>query len=205
MFGRPERLAVLLSAVEGGKIERSQLDPARVDMLLNSPDDEVRSRAATLFAKARPADRADAVAAYRAVLEWKADRARGKQVFKKECAICHRLEGEGYDLGLPLQSVRNRGRETILVSVLDPNREVNPTYLNYVALTEDGLTFTGMIASETATSITLKRAENQSDTVLRTEIEELVSTGKSIMPEGLEKQIPKQAMADLIEYLMTVE
>jgi putative heme-binding domain-containing protein len=115
------------------------------------------------------------------------------------------LEGVGYDLGLPLQSIRNRGRETILLSVLDPNREVNPTYLNYVALTEDGLTFTGMIAAETATSITLKRAEDQSDTVLRTEIEELVSTDKSIMPEGLEKQIPKQDMADLIEYLMTVQ
>jgi putative heme-binding domain-containing protein len=204
MFGRPERLTVLLTAVENGEIARSQLDPARVDMLLSSPDENVRKWAARLFAATRPADREATVAAYREVLEWEADPVRGKQVFKKECAICHRLEGEGYDLGLPLQSVRNRGKETILVSVLDPNREVNPTYLNYVVLTEDGLSFTGMIASETATSITLKRAENQSDTVLRTEIDVLQSTGKSIMPEGLEKQIPKQDMADLIEYLMQV-
>jgi putative heme-binding domain-containing protein len=194
-----------LKAVEDGQIERSQLDPARIEMLLASPDNTIRTRAARLFGGSRPDDRERAVAAYRDILDRKGDPAHGKQVFKKECAICHRLEGVGYDLGLPLQSIRNRGRETILVNVLDPNREINPAYLNYVVLTEDGLSFTGMIASETATSITLKRAEDQSDTVLRTEIDELANTGKSIMPEGLERQISKQDMADLIEYLMKVK
>ena len=89
--------------------------------------------------------------------------------------------------------------------MLDPNREVNPAYLNYVVLTADGLTLTGMIASETATSLTLKRAEGQGDTVLRTEVDELVNTGKSIMPEGLERTLSKQDLADVIEYLMGLE
>jgi putative heme-binding domain-containing protein len=61
-----------------------------------------------------------------------------------------------------------------------------------------------MITSETATSLTLTRAEGQSDTVLRTEVDELVNTGKSIMPEGLERELSKQDLADVIEYLMTV-
>ena len=50
-----------------------------------------------------------------------------------------------------------------------------------------------------------RRAEGQSDTVLRTKIDELVNTGTSIMPEGLEKQLSKQDMADLVTYLMSVK
>jgi hypothetical protein len=52
--------------------------------------------------------------------------------------------------------------------------------------------------------VTLKRQENATDTILRANIEELRSTGQSIMPEGLEKQLDPQAMADLIAYLLSV-
>jgi putative heme-binding domain-containing protein len=61
-----------------------------------------------------------------------------------------------------------------------------------------------MIVSETASSITLRRAEGQSDTVLRSSLEELQSTGLSIMPEGLETKLTKQDLADVIEYLMSI-
>jgi putative heme-binding domain-containing protein len=125
-------------------------------------------------------------------------------VFRKECATCHRLEGVGYALGLPLSAIKERGAEGILLNLLDPNRNINPEYSNYVVVTDAGRTITGMIAAETATSITLRRAEDESDTVLRTEIDELVDTGVSIMPEGLEKQLSKQDLADLIAYLMLV-
>ena len=75
---------------------------------------------------------------------------------------------------------------------------------NRILLTTDGRALTGMIAAETATSVTLKRADNATDTVLRIDIEELQSTGVSLMPEGMEKQIDKQAMADLLAYLLSV-
>ena len=91
------------------------------------------------------------------------------------------------------------------MAVLDPNRDVLPQYLNYVVVTDDGLSLTGMIHSETATSITLRRAEGESDSVLRTRIDEMVNSGLSVMPEGLEEQLDKQAMADVIAYLMSLE
>ncbi len=87
--------------------------------------------------------------------------------------------------------------------MLDPNREVNPQYVNYVLLTDDGRSVTGMIASETANSVTLKRADDATDTIERSDIDELRSSGMSIMPEGLEKQIDPAAMADLLAYLMS--
>ncbi|RPI81332.1 MAG: hypothetical protein EHM42_10815, partial [Planctomycetaceae bacterium] len=88
---------------------------------------------------------------------------------------------------------------------LDPNREVNPQYLNYILVTTGGKSITGLIAAETATSVTLRRQENQTDTVLRSDIDTLRSSGLSIMPEGLEKDLDQQAMADLIAYLLSLK
>ncbi len=205
LFARRERLDVLLEAIDDGMIAPSQIDPARLALLMKHPDSAIRDEAKRLLDGLQLARREDAVAAYHTVVDTRGDPQAGREVFKRECAKCHRLEDFGYDLGLPLATVKSRGREGILVQILDPNREVNPAYLNYALLTEDGLTVTGMIAAETATSITLRRSEEESDTVLRTEIDEMQSTGLSIMPEGLEKQISKQQMADLLEYLMSVE
>ena len=119
--------------------------------------------------------------------------------------MCHKVEGFGHEIGPNLATIKTRGPETILVNVLDPNREVNPLYLNYAVLTEDGRAMTGMIAAESATSITLRRAESATDTVLRIDIEQLQSTGLSIMPEGMEEAINQQMMADIIAYLMAVK
>src|SRR5207247_7725254 len=82
------------------------------------------------------------------------------------------------------------------------NLYVMPNYVQYLVVDKRGRTFTGIIVSQTATSVTLKRDKDASDTVLRGDIEEMVSTGKSLMPEGLEKNIGKQEMADLIAFLV---
>jgi putative heme-binding domain-containing protein len=146
--------------------------------------------------------RADVVEAYRVALTSQGDISRGRLVFQKVCAACHRLEGVGHEIGPSLASFRNRGTEAILVNVLDPNREVNPQYVNYVLITNDGRSMTGLISGETANSVTLRRADDASDTVLRSDIEQLRASGLSIMPEGMEKQIDLPAMADLLAYLM---
>ena len=81
--------------------------------------------------------------------------------------------------------MRNRGREAILLNVLDPNREVNPQFLNYTVTTTAGRVLTGMITAETANSITLTRADNKADTILRIDIDTMISSGVTLMPEGL--------------------
>jgi putative heme-binding domain-containing protein len=89
-----------------------------------------------------------------------------------------------------------------MTQVLDPNREVAPNFIQYVVTIDDGRVTTGIIASETATSITLKRAEDQQETILRQNIEEIASAGTSLMPEGLEKKLSHQDMADLLRFLL---
>jgi putative heme-binding domain-containing protein len=91
----------------------------------------------------------------------------------------------------------------MLFNILAPSREVEPRYMEYVVVTTDGQVLTGMIAGETSTAVTLRGADNKAFTVLRVDIDELQNTGKSLMPEGLDKAIDKNAMADLLSYLQS--
>jgi putative heme-binding domain-containing protein len=202
LFARPQRVAALLDAIEAGHVPAGDLDSSRIQQLRQFRDTALRERAEKLLATALPARRQEVVEAYRQALSLAGDRARGRELFKKNCAACHRVEGVGTEIGPNLIAMQNRGPEAILVNVLDPNREVNPQFVNYVVQTDDGRSLTGLISAETATSVTLLRAEGQTDTVLRINIELLQSTGLSIMPEGLEKQLDPQALADVIAYLM---
>ncbi|MEC8302191.1 MAG: hypothetical protein VX035_10795, partial [Planctomycetota bacterium] len=93
----------------------------------------------------------------------------------------------------------------ILTNVLDPNREINPLYLSYIIETVDGRQVAGMISDETANSITLQQGEDKKEVILRTDIAALSSTGMSLMPEGLERDIPVEAMRDLLAFLMSGE
>lgn len=205
LFSRSDRLPEVLAALESGRMNVRDLDAARRKQLTGQADPDVRARAERVFASAGNSDRSAVVESYREALNAAGDVEAGRQVFLKVCAACHKLQGAGHEIGPNLASLRNRGPETILVNVLDPNREVNPQFVNYLAVTTEGLTLTGMIAAETANSLTLQRAENQRDTVLRGELESLESTGASLMPEGLEKDVSVKAMADLIAYLLSVK
>ncbi len=165
LFSRPAWSAAVLEAIEAQKIAGSEIDPARLAVLQLHVDPAIRRRAAELTARLRGGARPEVVAEYRPVLELTGDAERGKATFQKTCATCHRLDNLGFDVGPSLASIRQRGPDAILLAVLDPNREVNPQYVNYVAVLEDGRTTSGMIAAESATSITLKRAEGASDTL----------------------------------------
>ena len=142
---------------------------------------------------------------YQAALQLKSNEQRGKEVFKKSCSACHRLDNVGNAIGAELKGIRQRGLAAVLLNVLDPNREVKPKYLSYVLQTDEGRVLTGMIGSETANSITIRQVDGTTVTVQRVEIEQLRSTGLSFMPEGLERMIDLQSMADLLGYLDSIE
>ncbi|CAD73123.1 MAG TPA: cytochrome C [Rhodopirellula baltica] len=205
LFSRPDRLLRLLTAIDSGDIPLSEVSRSRLQVATKSPNSSIQKLAAKLLESSGSKNREQVVQAYQKSLHLPGDSARGSKLFTAHCANCHRLEDRGHEIGPNLATVKTRGDDFILANVLDPNREVNPQYLNYVALDVDGRTLTGMITEESATSITLQRAESAKDSLLRVDIERLQSTGMSIMPEGLEEQLDRQAMADLIAYLMQVK
>ena len=129
----------------------------------------------------------------------------GAAVFKRVCSKCHKLGGEGNSVGPDISDVRNRSRAALLYDILDPNAKVEPRFTAYNVVTTEGLVFNGLIKSETSDSIVLALAEGKEKAISRDDIDELSPSQLSLMPEGVEKVITVQQMADLLEFLKTRE
>jgi putative heme-binding domain-containing protein len=200
LLGRDAWLTELLAALEKNAVPPGQIDATHRQRLLGHRSTAVRSRAEKVFAGTN-ADRRKVVDAYAEALTARGDVARGKAVFAKVCATCHKLEGVGHEVGPDLAAAAAKPAAYLLQEILDPNRNVDGRYLEYLAQTKAGRSFSGLLAAETATSITLRAAEGKEQVLLRGEIEELSGTGKSLMPEGLEKDVGRADMADLLAYL----
>jgi putative membrane-bound dehydrogenase-like protein len=201
LLRRDDWAGAVLGAIEKKQVLPFEVDAARRQRLLDHKNTDLRRRAAKLFAAASGSDRQKVIDDYKAVLTLKGEPARGKVLFTKHCAACHKLAGIGNDVGPELVSVADKSNAALLIAVLDPNRAVEARYINYAATTKSGLTLTGVLTSQTGNSITLVGVDGKAQVVLRTDLEELVSTGRSAMPEGLEKDLRPQDLADLFEFL----
>jgi putative heme-binding domain-containing protein len=190
----------LLAALEDGRVPTAAIDALRRRQLTQHRDPDIRRRAEKLFGTVQ-GDRAKVFDAYKDVVTWKADPANGRAVFLRVCANCHRLDQEGYAVGPDLFGIRNQPKETILLHTLVPDHEITQGFTAYTVATKDGRTLTGLVASETPASITLKQPLGKEDTILRAEIDELSASSQSLMPQGLEKSISRQELADLLAYL----
>jgi putative membrane-bound dehydrogenase-like protein len=201
VLARPERTSLLLDEFAAGHIQPAALGAAHLDRLLKHTDPQIKQRASQLAAAAVPADRQQVLADYQSVLTMHGDAQRGRQVFEKHCATCHRIADVGVNVAPDISDSRERTIAQYLTDILQPNRAIDANYFSYSAATVGGLVHTGILAAETSTSVTLKQAEGKSITLPRDEIEELRPSGMSLMPEGLEREIPKQDMADLISFI----
>ncbi|HSI32213.1 MAG TPA: PVC-type heme-binding CxxCH protein [Tepidisphaeraceae bacterium] len=202
LAARREWADALLSAVEKGAVKPADIDPARRQRLTQSGPGNLRARAAKLLAGATNPDRQKVIDAYAPALTLTGDFARGKDLFAKSCATCHRLAGTGHAVGPDLASVGDKSPEGLLTAILDPNRVVESRYANYIAQTAaDEQTHTGLLTAETATSITLLGPEGQTVTILRSDLKDLRSSNSSLMPDGLELTLKPQDLADLIAYV----
>jgi putative heme-binding domain-containing protein len=191
----------LLDRIQQDRVPVAEIDATHRQRMLDHKSSVVRERAAELFGRASDETRQRAIDSYQTVKQLAGDTQRGATVFQKSCAGCHRIGTVGYDIGPELSSMANRSDEFFLAAILDPNRAVETRYLSYLAATRDGRLFTGMVAAETGTSVTLLAQDNKRETLLRTDIESLQSTGKSLMPEGMERDVSPQDMADLFAFL----
>ncbi len=201
MLSNTSRLRSLLSEIENENVSRSEIPIGRIGRLTEHRDPEIRNRARTIFADATPADRLEVLKDYRRCLTLDSDPVRGKAVFAKHCAACHRIAGVGVDVAPDIADSRTRTPDALLTNILDPNRAIDNNYFSYTVVTSAGLVLTGIISGETASSVTLKQQEGKTVTILRQDIEEMRSNGVSLMPVGLEKNISIDEMGDLISFI----
>ncbi|HTI51714.1 MAG TPA: c-type cytochrome [Planctomycetaceae bacterium] len=204
LLSRPDGMRFLFAQIAEGLIPANDIDAGRRQRLLTHKQPEIRDAAARLFAGSTNADRGKVIAQYRAALELPGDRARGKAVFAKTCSVCHRLEDTGFRVGPDLESLANKSPQSLLQEILDPNRNLDGRWVVYNAVTHSGRTFSGLLANENAGSITLAGQEGKQEVLLRSDIDEFQGTGQSLMPEGLEKDLKLQDVADLLQYLTSL-
>ncbi len=200
---RREWLVVLLDAIEKKQVAPSDVGPAARQRLLVYRDKKIRERVKTLLAQSGSADRQKVFQAHQDVLALQGTASRAVPLFEKHCAVCHKLNGKGEDVGPDLNSITDKKPASLLRAMLEPSAAVDPKYITYAASTDDGRVFTGMLISETAANLTLVGQENKRQSILRSELDELRSTGLSLMPDGLEKELSHQDFADLISLIRT--
>jgi putative membrane-bound dehydrogenase-like protein len=198
LFTRQEWIDSLLSALESKQIPAGQLGPADQQKLLKHKSAAIRNRAERLLAAA-DADRKKVVESSQTVCILTGDIEKGAALFKLNCAICHRPADQP-QLAPDLGALADKPVETFLIAILDPNRAVEARYVNYMATTKDGREPSGIVVAETGNSITL-RSQNAEETILRSDIESLTSSELSLMPEGFEKSLTRQNLADIIAFL----
>ncbi|MEX0678781.1 MAG: PVC-type heme-binding CxxCH protein [Pirellulales bacterium] len=201
MLSRPKWTLALLSGIELGRVPGGDVDAARRQRLARSDDEQIKTLAAKLLAGAIEANRQQVLEQNSSVLEMTGDAEAGAAVFAKRCAVCHRLRGAGNEVGSNLASLSDYSPQVLLTAILDPNRAVEAKFLDFLAVTSSGLSYTGLLANETGNSVTLLGQEGKQQTILRSELEALQATGKSLMPEGLEKDLSQHDLANVIAYL----
>jgi len=191
----------LIQRMTAGDVPPGEIDAAHRQRLLQHDVAAVRKAAQRLFAGSVDADRAKVVAAFRPSAQLGGSAERGAAVFKKHCSACHKLLDVGHAVGPDLSALTDRSFEGLLTAIFDPNRAVEAKYINYTAVTNDGLVHTGMLATETGNSVILVASEGKQVPLLRADLETLASSSKSLMPEGMEKDLVPQDIADLLLYL----
>lgn len=193
----------LVEALEDGIVDRADLSYDQVAQLQSYPDSELAERASKIFVAGAPSGTRPAnemLAKLLPIAHQHGDVGRGAAVFQEQCAKCHRFGKEGTSIGPDLSGVAVRKREEILTDILDPNRSVEGNFRAYNILTTDGAVYSGIVAGETQTSIDLLDTAGKRQSIERSDIDEMQSSGKSLMPEGFEK-LPASDLASLLDYL----
>lgn len=197
----------LLAAIRTKKISRDDI-PVHVARSLK---DILGNRFVQVYGEVKSigADREKQMTKYKAMLSptalAKADASRGRVVFKKTCASCHLLYGDGGNVGPDLTGSNRANLDYILLNSVDPSYDVPDGYKMVTVVTTDGRLINGVVAEEDGSKLVLKTAEQPRVVIAKEDVEDKKTSDKSIMPDGQFDQMKPQEVIDLIKYLQTTE
>jgi putative heme-binding domain-containing protein len=207
LASKPEGAEALLGAVESGKASRQLLqDKIIKDRLMASKPNNCAARIETLT-KGLPtvdAERQKLIDERAAAFVARdANVGMGMLVFKKNCIVCHQLDGEGATVGPQLDGVGNRGADRIIEDILDPSRNVDPAFRVTLFTTKDGDTESGLFRREEGQMVIYADSNGKEHSMPKTEIVERRQSALSLMPDNFGQVIKQGDFNNLIAYLLS--
>ncbi len=131
-----------------------------------------------------------------------ASASRGAKVFvKAQCSKCHRVGNTGEQVGPDLTTLARRfTRKETLQSIMFPSHVISDQYATKIVVTTAGKTYTGM-ASAQGDSITILQSDGTTVEIPADDIEEVRTSNRSAMPDGLLEDLTQEEIADLFAFL----
>lgn len=195
---RPEAANALLDAVKAGTLDRAQFAPGDVARLRSHPNKPIARRAHQLF-EVNSAAKDAILAKLTPEVEKPGNAANGKTLFTAACAVCHKLGDLGAAVGPPLDGMGAHGPAELLVHIVDPNREVDPSFWAFNLTTKRGEVLQGVITSENNASVTLATQVGVRE-IAKSDLDKRENTRRSLMPEGLDG-LGGEALRDILAFI----
>ncbi|HEV7406689.1 MAG TPA: c-type cytochrome, partial [Chthoniobacteraceae bacterium] len=206
LLKRREWTNALIAALKSYRIPLESLGVIGLDKLRHYADPEVARRAAETIDYIRgpvTEKKDELIASLLPVIEQTGDVAKGKALFTTTCAVCHKFNKEGSNLAPDLSGMGAHPRAELLTHIVDPNREVDPTFAAFAFQTKRGVMYQGIIASENTKSVHVRDATGEHD-LLKADLASRQELGRSLMPEGFEALGP-ESLRDIIAYLQATD
>jgi putative heme-binding domain-containing protein len=199
-LSKPERINLLLKAIEAKEVEKSVVGWRQMVRLMNYYDADVRAYARKVLSVNE--DRKAVLQKYMVALEMKGNQPKGKLVFEKNCASCHQIEGvKGINFGPDLSTLRSRNAASVLTEIINPNNSIADNYDFWTLELTNGRSIAGIITQENTNSMSIREIGGTESTIQKKEVAKIQKAEQSIMPNGLENAISIQDMADLIAFI----
>ncbi len=202
---RPIWSKALLRAVEAKAVPKDALNHTQLRKLLASKDAGLARSVRAIWGSVREGrnpEREAMVGRMRNVLSNNpGDPRAGAVVFKNLCAQCHKIYGEGQEVGPDVTANGRASYDQLLSNVLDPSLVIGEAYQATSVATTDGRVLTGLQVENTPQRIVLKLQGGKVETVPRESVEEVKVSPLSLMPEAIETQLKPQELVDLFSFL----
>jgi putative heme-binding domain-containing protein len=202
---RPEWGLLLLEAIKVEEIGKDALNLNQLKRLALLKNDELQALLAETYGAIRQdrrSDRQQVINFHRDFLNGTpGDPQRGIAAFKKVCGQCHKMYGEGAEVGPDITRNGRNNWEQLLQNVFDPSAVIGPGYQARTLVTVEGRVLTGLPVEESDQRVVLKIQGGKTETIPRDQIEAYAVSEMSMMPEDLEKQLTPQEIADLFAFL----
>lgn len=203
MASRPSWAVKLIAEIDALKIPAEEVSADMVVQMQAHDDQQLRPHLQRLWGKVRstPEEKRAQIERLNQLAKEKGDLTAGRKIYADTCAKCHRLFGEGGEVGPDLTGYERTNLDFLSLAMIDPSAAIREEYTNYQLLTVDGQLLTGILIDRNAQGVTLRTAEGQILKFPTGDIESVQASAVSLMPEDQLQGMTEQQIRDLMTYL----